>query len=241
MRVILGIVLKDRQKSILDAVIQEYIRTARPVASDDILGRLEVSLSPATVRNEMLGLNEAGYLEQPHTSAGRVPTDKGYRFFVDNLISDGLPGKRVRERVTHLFDTREEEEFIRDFSQLFSELSGNFAAAGVRGEKIFYKSGFSRLLAEPEFQDAGVVQMFGRLADEFEEEVGSLIKDWQDESERVFIGEENPIEEARFSGMIVSRWEHPKGFSGFVTMVGPRRMDYAKSISLTHLLREFND
>ena len=80
--------LKERQKSILNAAIREYIHTARPVASRDLVRKFQLGVSPATVRNEMLSLNELGYLEQPHTSAGRIPTDQGYRFFVDNLAED---------------------------------------------------------------------------------------------------------------------------------------------------------
>ncbi len=80
--------LDDRKAAILSAVVQEYIETAQPVGSGRIATAPEVGVSSATVRNEMVALEEQGYLAQPHTSAGRIPTDKGYRFFVDLLRSD---------------------------------------------------------------------------------------------------------------------------------------------------------
>lgn len=230
--------LKERQQSILDAVIRNYIRTARPVASNDILGELSIGVSPATVRNEMSELDELGYLEQPHTSAGRVPTDKGYRFFVDHLISDFGLERRMRERVSRIFDTKSEDEFVREFSRTLSELSGGFSAAGVFEGDVFYGSGLSRALQEPEFDDAEHVRTFGRLIDSLDESIHALLDDWESEEERVFIGEENPLEDARFSSMVVSRWQHPKGYGGFIAMVGPRRMDYPKIISLAKFLND---
>src|SRR5918994_101136 len=81
--------LDDRKTAILSAVVQEYITTAQPVGSTHIAGARGVNVSPATVRNEMAVLEQEGYLVQPHTSAGRIPTDKGYRFFVDHLTTPG--------------------------------------------------------------------------------------------------------------------------------------------------------
>lgn len=80
--------LDERKAAILSAVVQEYIETAQPVGSGRVAAAPGVEVSPATVRNEMAALEDAGYLVQPHTSAGRVPTDRGYRFFVDRLRAD---------------------------------------------------------------------------------------------------------------------------------------------------------
>ena len=79
--------ITDRQKDILDKIIQEYISSAEPVPSQSLEKKYDFGLSPATIRGEMHKLTEEGFLYQPHTSAGRVPTDKGYRFFVDNLLN----------------------------------------------------------------------------------------------------------------------------------------------------------
>ena len=80
--------LSDRQKHILKALIDEYINTAEPVSSGSILERYNLDCSSATIRNEMVELEQEGYLEKPHMSSGRIPSVKGYRFYVDELLND---------------------------------------------------------------------------------------------------------------------------------------------------------
>jgi heat-inducible transcriptional repressor len=96
--------LDERKTSILRAVVQEYIATAQPVGSSHIADAPGVRVSSATVRNEMAVLEQEGYLVQPHTSAGRIPTDKGYRFFVDQLSARSALDQASTEQVRHFFD-----------------------------------------------------------------------------------------------------------------------------------------
>ena len=99
-------VLDERKAAILQAVVQEYIRTAQPVGSNHVLAATGVDVSAATVRNEMAALEADGYLQQPHTSAGRVPTDKGYRFFVDSIAGRGHSTRFGRNRCARSSLTR---------------------------------------------------------------------------------------------------------------------------------------
>ncbi len=95
--------LSDRQRLILALVIRDYIETAQPVGSVSLVERFRLDFSSATVRNEMLALTEMGYLRQPHTSAGRIPTEEGYRYFVRQLLGNiELPGPTKRT-ITHQF------------------------------------------------------------------------------------------------------------------------------------------
>jgi heat-inducible transcriptional repressor len=96
--------LDERKTAILRAVVQEYITTAQPVGSGHVANSPGVNVSSATVRNEMAVLEQEGYLHQPHTSAGRVPTDKGYRFFVDHLAAPGRLDAVRSQRVREFFD-----------------------------------------------------------------------------------------------------------------------------------------
>ena len=96
-------VLDHRKAAILNAVVAEYIETAQPVGSAHITGNPGVEVSSATVRSEMAALERDGYLAQPHTSAGRIPTDKGYRFFVDHLGRPGTLGPHERHEVRKFF------------------------------------------------------------------------------------------------------------------------------------------
>lgn len=124
--------LDERKTAILRAVVQEYIATAQPVGSTHIASAPGVRVSSATVRNEMAVLEQEGYLAQPHTSAGRVPTDKGYRFFVDHLAEPGRLDELASQRVKDFFHSAGSrlEEMLHDTSTLLTQLT-NYAAVVV--------------------------------------------------------------------------------------------------------------
>jgi len=222
--------LQERQQSILDAVIREYIATARPIASHDLARVLDIGVSPATIRSEFLKMDEQGYLEQPHTSAGRIPTDRGYRFFVDHLLADAELTGRESASLAEAFRVSGPEAFVKGLSRTVARISGTFAAAGLADDGVFYEAGFAELLDEPEFGDTMRARAFGRLADVMDEGIRGLLHDWDTEGEntRMFIGSENPWRPARDYTMTIACWEHARGFRGFVAMLGPTRTNYKK-------------
>src|SRR5215204_237454 len=124
--------LDERKTAILSAVVQEYIATAQPVGSTHIADAPGVRVSPATVRNEMAVLEQEGYLVQPHTSAGRIPTDKGYRFFVDHLAIPGRLDTATKMQVGEFFRSAHGrlEEMLHHTSDLLAHLT-NYAAVVV--------------------------------------------------------------------------------------------------------------
>jgi len=124
--------LEERKASILRAVVQEYITTAQPVGSSVIANAPGIEVSPATVRNEMVQLERQGYLHQPHTSAGRVPTEKGYRFFVNALAPDRELGAVQSDQVRAFFDHShgELERLLHETAGLLSNLT-SYAALVV--------------------------------------------------------------------------------------------------------------
>ena len=117
--------LEERKASILRAVVQEYITTAQPVGSSVIANAPGIEVSPATVRNEMVQLERQGYLHQPHTSAGRVPTEKGYRFFVNALGPGRELGAMQSDQVRAFFDHShgELERLLHETAGLLSNLT----------------------------------------------------------------------------------------------------------------------
>jgi heat-inducible transcriptional repressor len=135
--------LDDRKSAILRAVVQQYIETAQPVGSTHVAARASIGVSSATVRNEMTMLEREGYLTQPHTSAGRIPTEKGYRFFVDALDGPGELGpaqvRQVRAFFSHAHG--ELEQMLRDTSQMLSKLTATTAVVvGEAGESATIRS-----------------------------------------------------------------------------------------------------
>ncbi|MGI8764662.1 MAG: heat-inducible transcriptional repressor HrcA [Ilumatobacteraceae bacterium] len=135
--------LDDRKAAILSAVVREYITTAQPVGSTHIADAPGVGVSPATVRNELAVLEQEGFLAQPHTSAGRIPTDKGYRFFVDRLAAPGHLDDDATMRVGQFFmDAHGRlEETLHRTSDLLASLT-NYAAlvVGPKSETVAVRS-----------------------------------------------------------------------------------------------------
>ncbi len=135
--------LDDRKSAILRAVVQQYIETAQPVGSTSIANRPDVAVSSATVRNELHNLEADGYLAQPHTSAGRIPTQKGYRFFVDSMTGKEALSPVTMARVSDFFDAAhgELEQMLRATSSLLSGLTGSAAVVtGEPGEAVTIRS-----------------------------------------------------------------------------------------------------
>ncbi|HEY2331838.1 MAG TPA: heat-inducible transcriptional repressor HrcA [Acidimicrobiales bacterium] len=124
--------LDERRAAILRAVVEGYIETAQPVGSTHVARIGHVAVSPATIRNDMVALEQEGFLVQPHTSAGRVPTDKGYRFFVDNLVGPGRLDPSGRQQVSSFFATTHGaiEQMLHSTSQLLADLT-DYAAVVV--------------------------------------------------------------------------------------------------------------
>lgn len=135
--------LDERKTAILRAVVEEYISTAQPVGSTHVANAAGVRVSSATVRNEMAVLEQEGYLAQPHTSAGRIPTDKGYRFFVDNMAPRGRLDDAARDQVGRFFDSAHGrlEELLHRTSNLLAQMTHQTAlVVGPRGESATVRS-----------------------------------------------------------------------------------------------------
>lgn len=229
--------LEERQKSILEAVIQEHIRTARPVASRELLEKFQFGISPATVRSDMLKLDDMGYLRQPHTSAGRIPTDKGYRFFVDEAVADAFLRDNDQETLDKVFTIDDEEQFSCEFTKTVARMARAFTIVGVGMDRVTFEAGFSEVLQEPEFENTAQVRVFLHIIDFLDKEMSAITENLEKNAARIFIGEENPVKEAQDYTLMISAWEHPEGFRGSLMLIGPKRMNYRRNISILRYLR----
>ena len=233
--------LTERQQSILGAAVREYVATAAPVASGDLVRKYQLPYSAATVRNEFLELDRAGYLTQPHTSAGRVPTDRGYRFFINReLKADGEErvGPRETEALREIRSLGDPVEFVRQSSRILAELTHNFVLTGFPQDELFYKAGLAEVMEEPEFKNLECVHEFTRLAEAIEDEIQNAFASLEFDEPQTFIGSENPIRQARRYGMIVSSCGTPFAKQSVIALVGPKRMDYGHHVAV---LREFRE
>ncbi len=221
--------MTERQAKILAAIIEQYAEVASPVGSV-MLAKL-FGVSSATIRNEMAELEERGYITQPHTSAGRIPTDKGYRYYVNHLSDNNqlAQADRGAERALSARVTNggSNERIIRNAVDTLVELTHNLGLATL-GDQL-YLSGLSNLFGQPEFIHPGQVQEVARLVDNLEPWLREAAPN---EPLNVFIGRENPIGGASGCSLIISRFRSPFSDRSYIGMVGPTRQSYRNVMSL---------
>jgi len=232
--------LTDRQNDILKTIVQEYSETAIPVSSGLLIKKYSLLFSSATLRSEMVKLEESGYLNQPHISSGRVPSDKGYRYFIDNLI--------VREKTDLNYQKRLELELLklktknarleRTTAKLLSSMSHCFAISGIVDKKEFHDFGMHNLIDDPELAGRENLSKLIMALDVIDENLDSMISGMKDGETKIFIGDENPIEAAKNCSMIVSPYQRSDGERGLLAIIGPKRMKYEKNKNLIDLVKK---
>lgn len=222
--------MTERQKQILSAIIEQYAEVASPVGSK-LLAKI-FDVSSATIRAEMAELERAGYIAQPHTSAGRIPTDKGYRFYVNNLSEtepavSGLVPRAERALAMRVQGAGVPEQKIRNAVDTLVELTHNLGLATIGGQ--LYMSGLSNLFGQPEFIQAEQVRQVAGLLDN--------LQPWLREAApnqplSVYIGRENPIGRSAGCTLIISRFRSPFSDRSYIGTLGPTRQSYKEVMTL---------
>jgi heat-inducible transcriptional repressor len=232
--------MNKRQEKILASVIEEYTQTANAVGSKILVDKYDIDASSATIRNDMVELEKEGYLHQPHISAGRIPTDKGYRFFVEEVMKDKELTKK--EQITlqqELLKLKAQNTRLsRTTAKLLSGFSGNLAVSGFFDKDDFSDFGMNELLSEPEFKEMDEACRLAETLDYVDEMFDKITKEMKEGETRIFIGEENPISEISQCSMIISPYKLKNGEKGVLALIGPKRMKYAKNKSLIEYVRK---
>lgn len=228
--------MTERQAKLLGAIIEQYAEVAVPVGSITLAKLFGVS--SATIRSEMARLEDLGYITQPHTSAGRIPTDKGYRYYVNLLneirTEEPTASHRLIDRGARAIDARvathgdRTDRAIRSAVDSLVELTHNLGIATI-GDQL-YMSGMSNLFSQPEFAaNPHNVQQIARLLDNLEPWLREAAPN---EPLNVFIGAENPIGKSSQASLIISRFRSPYSDNSYIGVLGPTRQDYAKVMRL---------
>ncbi|MDO8591601.1 MAG: transcriptional regulator [bacterium] len=219
--------MTERQKLILSAIVEQYAEVAAPVGSTLLAQAFGVS--SATIRAEMAALERGGFIAQPHTSAGRIPTDKGYRFYVNQLAAPNLgqssgAGRALAARAN---SGGLPEQAIKSTVDTLVELTHNLGIATI-GDQL-YMSGLSNLFGQPEFMHPGQVQEVARLLDNLQP---WLYEAAPNEPLSVYIGSENPIGRSAGASLIISRFRSPFSDSSYIGVLGPTRQSYREVMNL---------
>lgn len=258
--------LNDRQEKLLDFIIREHVKTAKPVGSALIAKKAGFKLSSATLRNEMGELEKAGYLAQLHTSGGRVPTDKAYRYYVNSLLEtkknlnlEAGYKKKIKDALSGTPpDPREINKVV---ARILSNLSGSLVITGISTEFLrglkhheeatpsqdedFFKKGLVSLFENPEFREFGEAFQLTRFFEEFEgmfqfieREFFNTLGTPRGIPVQIMIGRESPFKQIQHETVMCAKYGLPDNCVGSLTLVGPTRMDYEKNIALIKFMTE---
>lgn len=221
--------MTGRQQQILKAIVEQYAEVASPVGSSLLAKVFDVS--SATIRAEMAELERLGFIMQPHTSAGRIPTDKGYRTYVNSLV-DSPVESAVERRSERALAQRVHaggapERTIRNAVDTLVELTQNLGLATIGNQ--LYMSGLSNLFGQPEFMNGGQVQQVAQLLDNLEPWLREAAPN---EPLSVYIGQENPIGRTAGVSLIISRFRSPFSDRSYIGVLGPTRQSYQGNMQL---------
>jgi heat-inducible transcriptional repressor len=223
--------LTQRQIEILRSIIEEYIETAEAVGSETIEKKHNLSASPATIRNEMVKLSEYGYIKKPHSSAGRVPTAMGMKFYVRELMKEKdlstVEEVALKEKVWDYRDTM--QKFLKEATKSLAEKTNTLAIATTNDGEI-YCSGYANILDMPEFFDIDVTKTLLNALDEYDnfENIFAMVHD--EEDIHVLIEDELGSRLRGPYGFIFTEYTTPLDFHGRIGVLGPARLRYTSII-----------
>lgn len=217
---------EERRNRVLKAVIDEYSVHARPVASRMIV--YKVRYSPATIRNIMAELEEVGYLKKAHPSAGRIPTDRGYRLYVDSLMEPESLTTDEEGEVEELLDDLS-SDLMDKVSSFLSKISRLLGIVLSADERIFIK-GRSNILGLPDFSDLNRVRRVFEFLEREEDLFRLLSKGRGKGRVSVLIGKENECSAIKECSIAMASYTAQNGRTGVLSVIGPTRMKYFRII-----------
>jgi transcriptional regulator of heat shock response len=229
----------SREKEILRRTIELYLETAQPVGSESLLSNYKLGLSPATIRNVLKDLEEKGYLTHPHTSSGRVPTDLGYKFYINDLMLRtelSLPEKNTLKGFFNSY-LEMRKDILENVSHILSDLTHYVGIVNEEdGNRIHY-CGCSYLLEQPEFQDIGVIGSIFKALEE--DRLLDLMHRQMRNPLEVFVGDECDCEGINNCSLVIRECKNPKSKkSSRLAVLGPKRMAYKRVIPMMDYLSE---
>jgi len=225
--------MTDRQQYLFRLVVEIYIQTAEPVSSSMLRKASRLNVSPATIRNDMAQLEAEGLLMSPHTSAGKIPTDKGYRFYIIAFQNSYLKKEKEKQLLKDQLEQSDHEQRIRRLAKKISELTGETVAVSLSPEHS-YKFGISQLISKPEFKKVDKLIELTEMIDDIDCKIATIeLKESEDV--KVTIGKENPFGE-KLTSMTIAFKDGDK--KGIICIIGSTRMNYKYNLTLLREVRK---
>jgi len=223
--------MEKRQEQILATIIKEHIRTGAPVGSEAVVNKYRLGVSSATVRNEMAALEQAGLIIQPHTSAGRVPTESAYRLYLTKLKEKKLSSNET-EVLGKMLDDKDEQAF-KQTAKALAGASGMAVFWAFHRRNLYY-TGIANLLSQPEFTETKVVYDISGIIDRMDEIIDEIF-DRTEFGPRILLGSNNPF--SPICSTIMSKYKSGDN-TGLFGLLGPIRQDYEKNLAFVNFIND---
>jgi heat-inducible transcriptional repressor len=219
--------LSDRQRDLLKAIVEQYVKTGEPVGSEVIEKNYNLGVSPATIRNEMVKLTEMGYLKQPHTSAGRSPTSMGYRLYIGELMKEkDVPLSAEVAMKENLWQQRYKEAKLLRVAVKALANRLQVLALAIDDEGEIYYSGAANILDWPEFEDIDVTRIVLSLFDEFPTLNQIIGRAVGTDPMHILFGDELGIEHLQPTSFVFCKYHGRQEKEGIVGVIGPARLNF---------------
>ena len=219
--------MNERQQQVLKIIVEEYVKHSQPVGSSHVVEMVPFAVSSATVRNDMAELTKGGYLLQPHTSAGRIPTEAGFKAYIEAMMREQkeLSHRQQEVLAAHFKRLRNLQDKFKEAARMLSELSGSVGLLIDDADRV-YMSGLSNLPKLPEFRDEEFGSDFMELLENPAENFRPLMKQATDEP-RVVLGK---------TSIVITKF----GLDGkkVISVVGPMRMPYGKTLPMMEYIKK---
>jgi transcriptional regulator of heat shock response len=226
--------MEEREQHLLHGLIAEYIRTGKPVGSEYLTNLLGLSVSSATVRTMLRNLEEEGYIIQPHTSAGRIPTDTGYRFYVNSLVAQDI-SRRQEQHIEKRLSAMQAEygRPARATAKLLSELAHCLAISGWLKARDIQEAGLQQVLQSEGDSPKQALEEIAEILENVDRYLANLSRRHEEQQgTAIYIGSENPLYDATYTSSLVRTVNLEDGETVVLLMIGPKRMPYQRNIAL---------
>lgn len=223
--------LSERQKELFELIVESFVEKALPVGSQSLREEGALDISSATIRNEMHALEEQGLIEQPFTSAGRIPTEKGYLYYVEYILDRSrLLPKKFQEEFRNALKGATSEERIKNMAKCIASFTRASVAVGFSRRDTYY-TGIAHLFENPEFSDYDFTRSISLVVDRLEENMDMFFDKVSNEIE-IFVGRKNPLHPQ--CTMLVGRIEQNR----MIGIFGPMRMNYQRNYATLSFIQQ---
>ncbi|MDD2647006.1 MAG: hypothetical protein PHV78_02340 [Patescibacteria group bacterium] len=228
--------ITERQENLLKIILKHYIKTAQPVGSEVLANNTDFKISPATIRNEMANLTKNGYLEQPHTSAGRIPTEKAYHHYLNKFLKAAEPVVNEKNNFKKIkSDHQAPDLLIKKMAQQLAKSSGELVVVATDKDNFYY-TGLSFLFSQPEFSQTENIFNISEMIDHLDS-IMSEVFDTVSDDPQILLGQKNPF--SRHCSTILTRLEIPEQKEDVIFgLLGPVRMDYDQNLGLINYVKK---